>query len=66
MDHKTLSSYPGRNCLKVAIPKFGTRLKVYSKLFVNSCNMNNVILRVMLLCPWMMIYGQDSSQKGEL
>ena len=47
MDCKAFSSYPGPNCLKVVIPKFGTRLKVYSKLFVNSCNMNNVILRVM-------------------
>ena len=47
IDSKTLSSYPRPNCLKVVIPKFGTRLKIYSKMFVNSSNMNNVILQVM-------------------
>ena len=46
IDCKALSSYPGANCLKV-IPKFGTRLKIYSKIFVNSSNMNNVILQAM-------------------
>ena len=29
MDHKAFSSFPGLNYLKVVIPKFGTRLKVY-------------------------------------
>ena len=47
MDCKAFRSYPGPNCLKIVTPMFETRLKVYSKIFVNSCNMNNVILQVM-------------------